>query len=418
MSANRNNQTDDLSVYAEEEEKKKKPTLSEARKAQYDTLYANYVADTSALDEQKNLAQQEARINHELLMKYLPTLNKQNGLYGLGVAQSANVEALANYQNNLNAIDRNYRTSKSELDRSWNNSQLSLYDQQATEDREDSLAAYNEAYDLIVAGAETKTKDEIYNYINSLGVDEATKERLGSLANYLYGDAAEEQKGERYTAKGAFGTDGVVNVNLNGANVSLMQGEPVSLPAKATNGINEGEVFTYNNGIYIKKNGVVTQLLDENGGYTGSGYSDVYKYLTTGKASEVFGPYISDENTRSEDVKQTFKSTSTDINAADVTWNDGKGTLNVDGKTLTLTLSDEKGVSEDGHKDGKVFVVYKLEGDSQYGIPHVFLNGKLYTVYESKPTATSKQDVDFSQYNNKKSTMSMEEFMEKNKVKK
>lgn len=360
--SSRTQTVDDLSMY---EEEKKKPTLSANRQQRYDSLYENYLSDTKALDEQKSLAEQEARINHELLMKYLPTLNKQNGLYGLGVAQSANVEALANYQNNLNAIDRNYRASKSELDRSWNNSQLSLYDQQATEDREDSLAAYNEAYDLIVAGAETKTKDEIDNYINSLDVDEATKERLGSLANYLYGDETEEQA--RYTAKGTFGSDGVVNVNINGVSVSLMKGEPVSLPSKATSGINDGEVFTYDKGIYIKQSGVVTQLFDENGDYTGGGYSDVYKYLTTGEPITQ-GPKKPTSNKESEPasftriVKGTYE-------------NSERGSVTVDGKTYDFTIyptaEEIPGIENAVRKyyDGEVFGY----------------NNKLYVIYRSKP---------------------------------
>ena len=295
MSA-RTQTVDDLSMY---EEEKKKPTLSANRQQRYDSLYENYLSDTKALDEQKSLAEQEARINHELLMKYLPTLNKQNGLYGLGVAQSANVEALANYQNNLNAIDRNYRASKSELDRSWNNSQLSLYDQQATEDREDSLAAYNEAYDLIVAGAETKTKDEIDNYIAALDVDEATKERLGSLANYLYGDVEETAK-NTFTTDAKVDNEGVVTVGVGSRSIPLYLGGMVSIPTNEANKYGEGEVFLYDNAIFVKKNGNVYQVVDENREATSQKYSKVYDYLKNGVIPEGYGTVQSPDTPQSE----------------------------------------------------------------------------------------------------------------------
>ena len=83
----------------------------------HNTLADDYDAEVAALDAERNVARQEASINNELLMKYLPTINRMNGLHGLGVAQSFNAEALANYQNSLNDIDRTYRTSRDTLDR-------------------------------------------------------------------------------------------------------------------------------------------------------------------------------------------------------------------------------------------------------------------------------------------------------------
>lgn len=282
-----NKPDDDLSVYAEEPTTPPTTTpggtLSANRQQRYDSLYENYVADTKALEEERSLARQEANINHELLMKYLPTLNKMNGLHGLGVAQSANIEALANYQNNLNTIDRNYNASKSALDKDWRDRRAGLYDEQYAEDQEDLLALYNEAYDLIVAGADTKTKDEIDNYITALGLDEESKARLGNLANYLYGDG-DESDAPKYTANTAVGEDGSVKINVGSVDRTLSLGELVSIPAKDASKYGEGEVFLYNNGICVKKNGNIYQVLDENEGMTSSDYSDVYNYLSSGKA--------------------------------------------------------------------------------------------------------------------------------------
>lgn len=276
----------------------------------HNTLADDYDAEVAALDAERNVARQEASINNELLMKYLPTINRMNGLHGLGVAQSFNAEALANYQNSLNDIDRTYRTSRDTLDRNfrqgsadlldrYNTGVQSLYDQQATEDREDSLAAYNEAYDLIVAGAETKTKDEIDNYIAALDVDEATKERLGGLANYLYGDETEESDNTVVT-NARVDDDRVVTVGVGARSVPLFLGGAVSLPANAVKGKEDNVAFAYENGIYIKKNGIFYQLVDENGGATSQKYSKVYNYLNNGVIPEGYGPAQSPDTPQSE----------------------------------------------------------------------------------------------------------------------
>ena len=371
---NRGRNEGDLSVYANGTE----PKLSEHRQMQYDSLYENYLTDKSALEEQKSLAEQEASINHELLMKYLPVLNRQNGLYGLGVAQSANVEALANYQNNLNTINRNYAASMAELDKGWNDSRLSLYGQQAAEDREDklledqrlredklledqrlredSLADYKEAYDLIVAGADTKTKDEIYNYINSLGVDEATKERLGSLANYLYGEG-EDSQDKGYTVDATFNNDGSFSSVIGGVRYNFTTGDEVSISKPDT--YPEGEVFAYNAGLYVKRSGKIYQVLDGNGDTRSREYSYLYQKATEGK--------------HTVDVTKRVKGE----------YYKNKGSVTIDGKKVSFNISDT--ATEIPELD-KSLIKYADEG-TVFGF-----SGKLYVVKGNKAHEITTQD--------------------------
>lgn len=49
---------------------------------------------------------------------------------------------------------------------------------------------------------------------------------------------------------------------------------------------NEGEVFAYDGGIYIFKNGAVYALTDKNGSITSRTYSDAYNYLANGTSPE------------------------------------------------------------------------------------------------------------------------------------
>lgn len=280
-----------------ENRKNTRDALQNAYEYDLDAYEEGYKADVADLNESKSLAVQEANINHELLMKYLPELNRQNGLYGLGVSQSANAEALANYQNNLTEINRNYNRSMDSLNRgkteyeaglkrTLNSDLLSLYAEQERENREDALSAYADAQDMITAGVGTMTRSDVDQYIDGLSLDKATKDKLGALANYLYGEDTGESKGKTFTASTKV-SDGEVKVSVGGVIRNLMLGEPaVPIPTKVSGDYKDDEAFVYDNGIYVKKNGQVYQVFDENGGMTSEYYSDLYTYLHTGKEKQ------------------------------------------------------------------------------------------------------------------------------------
>ncbi len=278
-----------------------KKTLEDAYKKDLDAYQEGYESDVKKLNENRSLARQEASINNELLMKYLPELNRQNGLYGLGVSQSANAEALSNYQNSLTNIDRTYNESmdqlnrgktqyEADLKRGLDSDLLSLYAEQERENREDALSAYADAQDMITAGVGTMTRSDVDQYIKGLSLDEATREKLGALVNYLYGEDTVESKEPPFTVSAeAEVSDGTVTVNVGGVNYKLTLGEePVSISSKVSKvskDYENGKAFVYDNGIYVKKNDQVYQVFDENGRMLGDDYSGLYTHLTTGNFS-------------------------------------------------------------------------------------------------------------------------------------
>ena len=114
-----------------------------------DRVDKQYKADLAALDRNKNVQMQEAAINNDLLKKYLPQMNQMSGLSGLGVSESANIDALSRYQNTVTDINRGYRESVDSLDRYRNADLASINAAERTEQRE----KYGSAQEWIMSGA-------------------------------------------------------------------------------------------------------------------------------------------------------------------------------------------------------------------------------------------------------------------------
>ena len=119
------------------------------------------------LSASRSLQRQEASINHELLKKYLPELNAANGLTGLGVSESFNLDSLSRYQNTLSDIERSYQSGVSEVERAYND-RISQID---TEERNEYTTNKNSEYDTaksqINYGLYT-TAEDLESYIDTL----------------------------------------------------------------------------------------------------------------------------------------------------------------------------------------------------------------------------------------------------------
>ena len=172
------------------------------------TRNQQFETDKSELEAYRSLARQEASINNELLKKYLPQLNAQNGLTGLGIADSINLEQLSRYQNTLTDIDRQYNDGLSELERAYR-SDMQGYDaaergeqradaqREEAYAREDSRNTYSTALSAINEGTFRDLKS-LDVYLKGLGLDEdAYKSLLGIGQGYISNYDADKTKSDQ-----------------------------------------------------------------------------------------------------------------------------------------------------------------------------------------------------------------------------
>ncbi len=79
-------------------------------------LINSYSTAKESLDKNKRTAEQNASITYDKLKKYLPMQIKAQGLDGLGVSESAMLQAHNNYANQMGEIARNYSADMATLD--------------------------------------------------------------------------------------------------------------------------------------------------------------------------------------------------------------------------------------------------------------------------------------------------------------
>ena len=278
--------------------------------APYDPYYENKrtaladqkASDLKDLDAYRVQQRQEAAINNELLMKYLPQLNKASGLTGLGVAQSANVDALSRYQTNLGNIEKNYRQGVSDIESAYRTDIAKIDDAERAEIKGDQDSAYGLAWEHIASGGITD-KDSLDRYLD--GIDDTVTEKqlaqLKALGDSMVSESEKTTEGKYGTNVGRYiapETNGnaeleaatnletvgsVVKVNGNGTTFVLESNgiaDDAAQEAASKDGIKNGDVFYFNNGIYLKQNGRVYALSGTGGNYNTSDYSAMYKYLT------------------------------------------------------------------------------------------------------------------------------------------
>ena len=143
-------------------------------------LLSNYSLQKENLLKDKQVAQQNASIAYDKSMKYLPTQLKAMGLGGLGVSQTALIQAQNDYLNNLSELERNYSSNLADIN------------MQEAEYKENERIIASEVvqgnYEDMLSGAlaedggslteEGKTK--LMNYLD------ANKDVLGDLVYYAY----------------------------------------------------------------------------------------------------------------------------------------------------------------------------------------------------------------------------------------
>lgn len=175
--------------------------------SQLESLLEQYRASQESLDKSKSQAQQAASITLDKLKKYLPAQVKAQGLGGLGVSETSQLQAYNNYANTMGNIESDYQTNKTSLDTNKTSAtnELEQYRQNALQSIADK---YNEAaasrkelagstsknifegtqadnYETlkgIISGASDDTTDALFQQIMSGDINEEQKNLLKMLA--------------------------------------------------------------------------------------------------------------------------------------------------------------------------------------------------------------------------------------------
>lgn len=175
--------------------------------SQLESLLEQYRASQESLDKSKSQAQQAASITLDKLKKYLPAQVKAQGLGGLGVSETSQLQAYNNYANTMGNIESDYQTNKTSLDTNKTSAtnELEQYRQNALQSIADK---YNEAaasrkelagstsknifegtqadnYETlkgIISGASDETTDALFQQIMSGDINEEQKNLLKMLA--------------------------------------------------------------------------------------------------------------------------------------------------------------------------------------------------------------------------------------------
>ncbi len=102
----------------------------------YDTstslLNQHYSTAQNTANQNKAVAQQNASVAYDKLKKYLPTQLKAQGLGGLGVSETASLQALNNYSTEMGKIDSDYTSEMTKLDQAYGE-QLTSFQQERDE---------------------------------------------------------------------------------------------------------------------------------------------------------------------------------------------------------------------------------------------------------------------------------------------
>lgn len=175
--------------------------------SQLESLLEQYRASQESLDKSKSQAQQTASITLDKLKKYLPAQVKAQGLGGLGVSETSQLQAYNNYANTMGNIESDYQTNKTSLDTNKTSAtnELEQHRQNALQSIADK---YNEAaasrkelagstsknifegtqadnYETlegIISGASDETTDALFQQIMSGDINEEQKNLLKMLA--------------------------------------------------------------------------------------------------------------------------------------------------------------------------------------------------------------------------------------------
>lgn len=159
---------------SEADEAKRKEAIG-AKESYYkeaqDALAKNYMNAQSVLDTGKKSQQQAASISHDKLMKYLPTQLKAQGLDGVGVSQTAILDANARLASDMGKIENQYSADVAELEASKSDDMNALLKYKS-----DDIDEINAKYDAFERERDNGVNAASYTYdTERVREDEAQK---------------------------------------------------------------------------------------------------------------------------------------------------------------------------------------------------------------------------------------------------
>lgn len=177
----------------------------------------NYLGKSSfnqanSIENQRESAKQQASINNELMMKYLPESIKYSGMGTSASGQQMMLEQNNNYMKNLSEIDANYNAKQDSIYQNYLETSKQEADSKQAEWYNQLTANYGTKWAQEV-NEEGKLTDDLYNkYLEEINsnenIDQHQKDLLVSnLDNYRMSD--EQSKNYRNT------TDAIKNYGIN-----------------------------------------------------------------------------------------------------------------------------------------------------------------------------------------------------------
>jgi hypothetical protein len=257
------------------------------------------------LEEQKAKQQEQAALNHQKLLKYLP---QQTAGQSLGMTESAKIAA-------NNALVAQQGAAESEYNRGV--AELNNYVREQEKAEQDGI--YNEVMTTIDSGS-WNTVDELKAYLWGEPTNGATGLVYSDKPNSLYSKLTPEQQAqvdqrlrmyennpEQIAADNAYNNQKTLTVsagkttdvggylsntkagnNFTIGNYNVELGEAAAegaVPADKVAKIADKVPFAYNGGIYIKINGTVYAVRGRGGNMSSDGYKNALDYLVNGTAA-------------------------------------------------------------------------------------------------------------------------------------
>ena len=135
---------------------------------QQNKINAKYDSQINNLNLGKTTQQQQADITRSQLQKYLPYYYKSKGLSGLGLEQSAMLDANANYTNQLGQIENNFAQQKNALENYRQDDLMKAENDYLANIDKNSMSAYNEVTNpLEMYIADEKLTNDEYNKVKT-----------------------------------------------------------------------------------------------------------------------------------------------------------------------------------------------------------------------------------------------------------
>jgi hypothetical protein len=275
------------------------------------TLKTSYQNSQKLLDQGAQKAAEEASVALDIAQRYLPVLNRMNGMSGLGVSESGAIEAYNNYMNQIGGIKQTHASDSAKL---FSDYQSALREEE--EKKQQALDAkqsetYQELMTIINSGA-FNSADELSTLVDQAKgkVNEDQWSTLDYLRNYYKNSpeqkaiekergaaevAAEEAEKQEQDLKDSFRTNDAITLKSNIGRTSMVNGDNFELKLgdqvydvesrgvvtdesidNIASSVGDGKVFAYNGKIYFKKNDNVYQIGGRGGNDNSKDYGALY----------------------------------------------------------------------------------------------------------------------------------------------